>query len=94
MTCVISQRQLLATKPQGRVCHGPLLPCIFTAPCTLRRMKRWRQCYPDEHYMPSLLAREGLDNATDCHGGIMSVDWTTMDWHPVTYTAANVSTEL
>ena len=58
------------------------------------RMKRWRQCYPDEHYMPSLLAREGLDNATDCHGGIMSVDWTTKDWHPVTYTAANVSTEL
>ena len=57
-------------------------------------MKRWRQCYPDEHYMPSLLAREGLDNDTDCHGGIMSVDWTTRDWHPVTYTAANVSTEL
>ena len=57
-------------------------------------MKRWRQCYPDEHYVPSLLAREGLDNATDCHGGIMSVDWTTKDWHPVTYTAANVSADL
>ena len=58
------------------------------------RMKRWRQCYNDEHYLPSLLSREGLDHETDCHGGIMSCDWTTRDWHPVTYRAANISTQL
>ncbi len=75
----------LSVSAAGRHADGTSAPC---------RMKRWRQCYPDEHYMPSLLAREGLDNATDCHGGIMSVDWTTMDWHPVMYTAANVSAEL
>jgi hypothetical protein len=41
-----------------------------------------------------VLSRHGLDDETDCHGGVMSTDWTADDWHPETYTAANVSTAM
>ena len=33
------------------------------------------ECYSDEHYVPTLLASKGLENQTDCAGGLTNVDW-------------------
>ncbi len=33
------------------------------------------ECYSDEHYVPTLLASRGLENQTDCAGGLTNVDW-------------------
>ena len=35
--------------------------------------RRWRQCYVDEHYMPTLLAVLGKDDETDCTGHLVSL---------------------
>ena len=36
--------------------------------------------------MPTVLARAGLDNETDCHGGLLSTDFTVKNsTHPVEY---------
>ncbi|WIA35554.1 hypothetical protein OEZ86_003979 [Tetradesmus obliquus] len=32
-------------------------------------------CVSDEHYLPSLMASYGLDDATDCKGGVNYNDW-------------------
>ena len=49
-------------------------------------MRRWRDCYADEHYFATLLASRGLDAETDCYGNIMHVDWSFGGAHPRAYT--------
>jgi len=34
--------------------------------------RAWRQCYVDEHYMPTLLAVLGKDGETECIGHLVS----------------------
>ena len=46
---------------------------------------RWRDCYSDEHYFATLLAAEGRDAETDCHGYAVHVDWSRMGEHPRAY---------
>ncbi len=59
------------------------------------RQKRWKQCFVDEHYMPTVLAREGLDNETDCHGGLLSTDFTVKNsTHPVEYQPDAINSAL
>ena len=36
---------------------------------------RKRDCYSDEHYVPTLMAYLGLDNETTCSGNTMHVSW-------------------
>ena len=51
------------------------------------RVRRERDCYADEHFVPVLLAAHGLDNETTCAGNTMSVLWSTSvgahSLHPV-----------
>ncbi|KAK9845205.1 hypothetical protein WJX81_000030 [Elliptochloris bilobata] len=35
----------------------------------------WRSCYSDEHYFPTLLAINGMEQETDCAGRLTSTDW-------------------
>ncbi|KAK9827937.1 hypothetical protein WJX74_010328 [Apatococcus lobatus] len=43
---------------------------------------RKRDCLPDEHYDPTLLATQGRDVETDCRGWVMHVDWSQQGTHP------------
>jgi hypothetical protein len=37
---------------------------------------RYRDCFSDEHYFPTLLATHGLSNETDCEAmGVVAADW-------------------
>ena len=64
------------------VSHGP-------AAC------RWRMCFLDEHYIPSLLAFHGLDDETDCRGGLVTANWTLPGAkHPVEYSPAQIRPQL
>uniref|UniRef100_A0A383VRB6 Uncharacterized protein n=1 Tax=Tetradesmus obliquus TaxID=3088 RepID=A0A383VRB6_TETOB len=51
-------------------------------------------CVSDEHYMPSLLASYGLDNATDCQGAATYVDFSAGGWHPQSFKAQNITPAL
>lgn len=53
-------------------------------------------CYLDEHYVPSLLAFHGLDNETDCRGGLVTANWTSPDTpgHPVEYSPRDIQPQL
>jgi len=58
-------------------------------------LRRWRMCYLDEHYVPSLLAFHGLDNETDCRGGLVTANWTgSAAGHPLEYTSSDVNPQL
>lgn len=53
--------------------HFPWCMCQpHQAPSSLRRK---RDCYSDEHYVPVLMAYLGLDNETTCSGNTMHVSW-------------------
>ncbi|EFN51060.1 hypothetical protein CHLNCDRAFT_141408 [Chlorella variabilis] len=48
--------------------------------------KRWRDCFSDEHYIPTLLASKGLDEESFCHiDGVVATDWSAGGPHPKTY---------
>ena len=49
----------------------------------------------DEHFLPSMLARHGLDNETSCSDGLTHVHWASVnDAHPTTYGADSITPEL
>ena len=49
----------------------------------------------DEHFLPSLLAKHGLDNETSCTDGFTHVHWASPnDAHPHTYGADAITPEL
>ncbi len=55
---------------------------------------RWRDCYSDEHYIPTLLSVLGKEDETDCKGYMTAVDWTQSDdGHPRHYHPEEISTE-
>mmetsp|Transcript_16470 Transcript_16470/g.49327 ORF Transcript_16470/g.49327 Transcript_16470/m.49327 type:complete len:505 (+) Transcript_16470:419-1933(+) len=57
--------------------------------------KKWRICYLDEHYIPSLLAFHGLDDETDCRGGLVTANWTLPGAkHPLEYQPRQVKPAL
>lgn len=52
-------------------------------------------CFLDEHYIPSLLAFHGLDNETDCRGGLVTANWTVPKAkHPKEYTPEEITPQL
>ncbi|CAL5228702.1 g11882 [Coccomyxa viridis] len=59
----------------------------------------WRSCFSDEHYFATVLATQGVDEETDCTGGMTHTEWCnpclTPDdrLHPTAYTADMVSQE-
>ena len=61
-------------------------------------MRRWRQCFVEEHYMPTLLAWLGKDGETDCMGHLSDGDWTRPGSHgwsgPYEYFPADISADL
>mmetsp|Transcript_11126 Transcript_11126/g.22233 ORF Transcript_11126/g.22233 Transcript_11126/m.22233 type:complete len:508 (-) Transcript_11126:140-1663(-) len=73
---------------------------IFRHLCRPRWDDDWcdfRVCYSDEHYIPTLLAIQGLDNETDCRGELTDRDWSRVkvtDPHPYEYKPADISTDL
>ena len=72
----------------------PSLSHPQSCPCS-DRQKRWRQCFVDEHYIPTVLAVEGLDNETDCHGGLLSTDFTVKNsTHPIEYQPEAITSTL
>ncbi len=49
----------------------------------------------DEHYIATVLAVEGLDDQTDCHGGLQSTDFTVKNsTHPIEYKPEAISSTL
>jgi Core-2/I-Branching enzyme len=56
---------------------------------------RWRECYSDEHYLPTLLHMKGLQEETvPSPLGITAADWSEGNPHPHEYTAEEVVPEL
>lgn len=56
---------------------------------------RWRDCYSDEHYLPTLLHMKGLQEETvPSPLGITAADWSERSPHPHEYTAEEVVPEL
>jgi hypothetical protein len=65
--------------------------------CKARTMinHKWRMCFLDEHYIPSLLAFHGLDNETDCRGGLVTANWTMPKaQHPIEYHSEQIGPKL
>ncbi|CAL9000386.1 unnamed protein product [Prunus brigantina] len=57
------------------------------------RMPCYRECYPEEHYFPTLLSMADPDGLT--RYSLTRVNWTgTVNGHPYTYRAEEVSAEL
>ncbi|KAK9819181.1 hypothetical protein WJX81_003273 [Elliptochloris bilobata] len=56
--------------------------------------QRWRDCYSDEHYIPSLLSYLQLGHETDCMGNLVSVNWMHGGAHPRAYESEEISMEL
>lgn len=73
---------------------------IFRSLCRPRWDAEWcdfRVCYSDEHYIPTLLAKHGLDHETDCSGELTDRDWSRVaptSAHPYEYKANDISEEL
>jgi hypothetical protein len=56
---------------------------------------RWRDCYSDEHYLPTLLHMKGLQEETvPSPLGITAADWSEKSPHPHEFTAEEVVPEL
>lgn len=54
------------------------LVAAFGELCRLQRAEEgasFLNCHSDENYIPSLLAKAGLDNETDCVGGLTYSEW-------------------
>lgn len=79
----------------GRLAPRPVArPAMPAAPLLLTpapRLQAWRDCISDEHYVASLLAFKGQDNATTCHvtAGTF-VHWAEGSWHPAAYMPGQV----
>ncbi|KAL4420283.1 hypothetical protein ABPG77_005623 [Micractinium sp. CCAP 211/92] len=57
--------------------------------------RQWKECVPDEHYIPTLLASRGLENETYCGGwGVAYTDWSTHDVHPKSFMPKEVTPHL
>jgi len=57
--------------------------------------KTWRNCYTDEHYIPTLLAMHRKENETFQEvGSVTFADWTQGGPHPREYNANDVSVDL
>lgn len=60
-----------------------------------RSDKEGEVCFLDEHYIPSMLASKGVDEETDCHGGLVTADWSEPNAvRPRAYNAEDVKTDL
>ena len=58
-------------------------------------MKRWRMCYSDEHYIPTLLYKQGLEEETvPSPLGITSADWSAGGSHPREYQPSEINADL
>ena len=83
--------------PQGRSstcysCHSQAPPPRTLYPENHRCWRlRWRDCYSDEHYFPTLMASLGKDLETDCVGQLINVDWSRGGAHPRAYLVREVS---
>ena len=55
---------------------------------------RWRVCFSDEHYIPTVLARWGLEDETDCAGTLVSGNWSSGEGHPHSYEPHEVTAQL
>ena len=56
---------------------------------------KWRECYSDEHYLPTLLHMKGLQEETVPSSlGVTTADWSGHDPHPHQYAAEEVTPEL
>jgi hypothetical protein len=56
---------------------------------------RWRECYSDEHYLPTLLHMKGLQEETvPSPLGITAADWSEKNPHPHEFTSDEVVPEL
>ncbi|KAI3427440.1 hypothetical protein D9Q98_010355 [Chlorella vulgaris] len=59
------------------------------------RRKAWRDCFPDEHYIPTLLAVHGLEGEAECGSwGVAAQDWSKGGAHPKEYSPDKVSPTL
>ena len=92
--CSVTVRRIIyACSGSDRIAAGLL--SLTRQLADLGRQKRWKQCFVDEHYMPTVLARAGLDNETDCHGGLLSTDFTVKNsTHPVEYQPDAINSAL
>jgi hypothetical protein len=58
-------------------------------------LKKWRDCYSDEHYVPTLLALHGKENETFKEtGSVTYADWSKGGPHPREYFKEDVSVDL
>ncbi|PSC67183.1 beta-1,6-N-acetylglucosaminyltransferase enzyme [Micractinium conductrix] len=57
--------------------------------------RRHRDCFSDEHYIPTLLATHSLDQESSCHiDGVVAVDWSAGGPHPKSYKSWEVRPSL
>ncbi|KAK9804844.1 hypothetical protein WJX72_008462 [[Myrmecia] bisecta] len=42
-----------------------------------KALDRHRDCWPDEHYVPTLLSVMGFEEETDCKGAVITAEWVT-----------------
>ena len=93
-----SQWSVLTRAHARLVVDDATVDALFRSICRSRdwdpALGRRYDCYSDEHYIPTLLATAGEDNATDCLGYYVNVDWTKGGAHPRTYTEADVAPAL
>ncbi|KAK9863353.1 hypothetical protein WJX84_001997 [Apatococcus fuscideae] len=92
-----SQWVALKRKHAGLVVSDTALHSKFRDYCFLdtRPTPMWRDCYADEHYIPTLIAAAQLGHETDCVGQLTNVFWESdQDAHPKSYVADDVSEEL
>ncbi|BDA51615.1 probable glycosyltransferase BC10 [Coccomyxa sp. Obi] len=70
----------------------------FHKHCSCERqtgMHRYTNCYPDEHFMHTVVALEEMGDETDCLGRLTNVDWwRSLNAHPREYEAWELSPDL
>ncbi|KDD74315.1 hypothetical protein H632_c1407p0, partial [Helicosporidium sp. ATCC 50920] len=73
----------------------------FRSHCRIAYEPLWRTnrvCYPDEHYLPSVLAVLGVEAETDCEGQCTDADWDRRldpySAHPYTYRPDELTPQL
>jgi len=91
-----SSQWSVLTRPHAQaVADDTAIDAIFRKTCYSRdwdeELGRQYACYSDEHYIPTLLAIRGWENATDCLGYTVAVDWSLGGAHPRTYGVGDVT---
>ncbi|CAK0758242.1 hypothetical protein CVIRNUC_002605 [Coccomyxa viridis] len=88
------------TRPHAmRIAEDTAVDAVIKKHCTVgydRKLRRKRDCYSDEHYVPTLMAYLGLDNETTCSGNTMHVSWQSssgkyLGEHPMSYSTKSVT---